>query len=196
MLLLVLLIWPWEMLASLLMGPLIFLLELSFWGMLPRVFRNYPWTNICIMLTHMISWVLLLGVWPSLGFPSICLLTLRDPRLGFFCPLMCRYEDMGWRTCACGTWSFVWCDQDLMVLYTHCDGLQEACALLWRLHTLCELSYTLIPCTFMFSYLRYEIVIHLLTCNVLYLYHAFISSLACFILYIICHASFVYILVD
>jgi len=44
----------------------------------------------CIMLTHMISWVLPLTVWPNLGFPSTCLPTLQDPRFWFLCPLLCR----------------------------------------------------------------------------------------------------------
>jgi len=101
MLVLVLLLDLRETVAFLLMVALVLLLELLFWGMVLRVpWKLLIWIGIFIMLTHMISWVHLLPVFSSLGFPSSCLLTLRDPRLGLVCPLMCRYEDAGWRTWA------------------------------------------------------------------------------------------------
>jgi hypothetical protein len=191
MLLLVLLIRPWEMFASLPVIPLILVLELSFWGELPRMFQDCIWTNICIILIHMIIWVLRLDMWPSLGFPNICLLTLRDPRLVFLCPLVCRYEDVGCRTCA--WWHLIlsrWSrpDGSLHPLWWPPRGM---CFIVVPTYTLWAIIYTHTMYIHMISYLWYEIVVHVL----IYLYHAFISSLACSILCIMCHAWFVCIFV-
>jgi hypothetical protein len=98
-LVLVLLLRPRGTFAFLLAVALVFLRGLLLWGMVLRVFENlFILTSICIMLTHMISWVYRLPVWPSIGFPSMCLLTLWDPRLGLFHLLVCgvdtRFENI------------------------------------------------------------------------------------------------------
>jgi hypothetical protein len=79
--------------------------------------RSFPWVNIsrhaskgesktlfltkfCIMLTLMISWVQLLVMYLSHGFPIIYRLTFGDPRLRYFSLLTCRIEVLGWRTWA------------------------------------------------------------------------------------------------
>jgi hypothetical protein len=103
---LVLLLQPRSIFAFLLMVVLSFLREFLFWGMILRVLKIlFTWTNICIMLTHLVSWVHPLPVWPSIGYQSMCLLTLWDPRLGLLCLLECRYGDMVGEHELDGTWS-------------------------------------------------------------------------------------------
>jgi hypothetical protein len=90
-----LILWPRMVFAFLLVVALNFLRGLLLWGMVLRVFENlFIWTSTCIMLTHTISWVHCLCVWQSIGFPSMCLLTLWDPGLSLFCLLVCRYGDV------------------------------------------------------------------------------------------------------
>lgn len=113
-LVLVLLLRPRRIFAFLLVVALDFLREWLLWGMVPRVFeRLFIPTGICIMLTHMIGCVHHLPVWPNLGFPSTCLLTLWDPRLGLSRLLVCRYGD------AVGEHEL---NGDMMVLHTVLDG--------------------------------------------------------------------------
>ena len=59
----VLVLDPWETIAFLLRVALVLLLELFFRDRLPRMFQVFLIrTGICIMLTHVISWVLLLSM--------------------------------------------------------------------------------------------------------------------------------------
>ena len=145
---LVVLLDPRKTIASLLLVAFVFLLELLFRGVLPRLVQIlFIRTCICIMLTHMISWVLLLSMWPSIGFPSPCLLTLQDPRLGFICPLVCRNRDTGGEQELEVTWSSTWGDQDLMVLHIIWVALQRLCTLRFvslTLVHLCSLVYYLL----------------------------------------------------
>ena len=85
-----------KVIAAFLEMDLVFLIELSTRGVPPRMVLDLlALTIICIMLTHIMVQLLLVVVCPRFGFPSICSLTLRDPRLGHLAFLMCRYRERG-----------------------------------------------------------------------------------------------------
>ena len=145
-LLLVLIIVLWsKAIAAFLEMDLVFLIELFTRDVPPRMVLDLlAWTIICIMLTHIMVRLLLVVVCPRFGFPSICSLTLRDPRLGHLVFLMCRYRE-------CGLENMDLKDSDLLL--HHVIGTLDDSPPSWwpprgmcfhdrRLHLFCELSYT------------------------------------------------------
>ena len=85
-----------KVIVAFLVMDLVFLIELSTRGVSPRMVLDLlALTIICIMLTHVMVQSLLVAVCPRFGFPSICSLTLWDPRLGHLVFLMCRYRGRG-----------------------------------------------------------------------------------------------------
>ena len=80
--------------AAFLEMDLVFLFELSTRGVPSRLMLDLlAWTIIRIMLTHIMVRLPLVVVCPRFGFPSICSVTLRDPRLGHLAFLICRYQE-------------------------------------------------------------------------------------------------------
>jgi hypothetical protein len=142
--LVLLMLFPWDLLVVFLIITLILFIELIFCGMLLRVIqRVHLQIKFCIMLTLMISWVQLLVMYPCPGFPSIYRLTLWDLGLGHFSLFTCRMEILGWRTWAlmisvfCLEWlRYGWFSISLFMP-------SRAWVVMWHLLILCEYSHTL-----------------------------------------------------
>jgi hypothetical protein len=143
-LLVLLMLFPWELLPIFQIITLVLFLELIFYSMLLRVIQRFHFQiKFCIMLTLMISWVQLLVMYPCPGFPSICWLTLWDPGLGHFSLFTCRMEILWWRTYAlmisvfCLEWlRYKWFSISLFMP-------SSAHVVMWHLQVLCEYSHTL-----------------------------------------------------
>jgi hypothetical protein len=145
LLLVLLMMFPWEILIIFLMIALILFLELIFHGMFLRgTQRLYFWTKFCILLTLMISWVHLCvsKSWVPKYLPTNPLGSKTQTSLSLSLVTF-RMEIFGWRTWAlmisvfCLEWLWYgWFPISLfMPSRTH--------VVMWHLHVLCEHSHTL-----------------------------------------------------